>query len=424
MGVVIVLVALGAVGAVLVLVLSTPAARERPRSTGAVAGAPTADATAEETAPEPTPFPTATATATPTATPTLTPTPSPAATPTPVSATASSAPTATPTPRQAASPVAVATRAATATPTPTSAAPASPTPRATATPTATPRPSPTPKPTPVATTAPRYSSDLPVLFIHGYTPRGAACDWDEMVGDFRDDDGYDFRGEIVQLAYYTVDSSRCDLDISGYGSHDEDGAHSGGHGRSTTIRHRAYHLNRMIWDRWSRHVRSVDVVAHSMGVLLTRYAISAGQRGLPEFRPIRVTDVITLGTPHQGVARWLTPCRGTPCAEMAPGSPFMEELRIHAQDPQGAAGGTEWTIVGSDADDLVTRASAIGMRATHRVVYLSSAGIEHLDYYRENADTEDHPVDRWAGRDAARERDPSFYRAGRLAEVALARSGW
>lgn len=134
-----------------------------------------------------------------------------------------------------------------------------------------------------------------------------------------------------------------------------------------------------IHNRFSRNSIAVDVVAHSMGGLIVRYAISRTGRN-PDFPPFLVVeDVVTLGTPHSGT-NWARACALThdQCDAMTPGSSFLNDLSAH-QNPQGAFG-TQWTAVGASDDDTVTAGSATSMRAAHEVIYWAGQGIEHGQY--------------------------------------------
>ncbi|WP_028061388.1 lipase/acyltransferase domain-containing protein [Candidatus Solirubrobacter pratensis] len=86
--------------------------------------------------------------------------------------------------------------------------------------------------------------------------------------------------------------------------------------------------------------KPVDVVAEGGGGLVIRSALHQ--------RPsLKVEDVVTLGTDHAGSTA--------------------------AANPQGA-GGTDWSLVGSDADTVVPAERAVGMEAAHKTVY---AGLSH-----------------------------------------------
>jgi triacylglycerol esterase/lipase EstA (alpha/beta hydrolase family) len=95
-------------------------------------------------------------------------------------------------------------------------------------------------------------------------------------------------------------------DISNYGSHaahwpGTSAAHvNGKHTRNAHIRHLGYHLAWYIWDQYTSKGYTVQIVAHSMGGLMARYAISKVESGAADFPPyLYVEDVVTAGTPHQ-----------------------------------------------------------------------------------------------------------------------------
>ena len=213
-----------------------------------------------------------------------------------------------------------------------------------------------------------------------------------MKRKFRD---WGHTGPLVTVAYYHGDT-HCDHWIGHHGSHSTHyggpGAHDGReHTRSTSIRHLGYHLAWFIWDHYTREGRPIDVVAHSMGGLIIRYALAQTERGHPKFPPyLEVEDVATLGTPHGG-ARWYAWfCQWRECDEMQMGSDFLNWLEQNGWEPDGW-GGSDWSTFGSDDDNYVAADRAAGtsrdgdpvndyIGSCHKVWYLSSDNIEHSDF--------------------------------------------
>jgi hypothetical protein len=233
----------------------------------------------------------------------------------------------------------------------------------------------------------------PVYFIHGYEDdSGANCSqWNDMTGKFRE---WGHTGAFERVAYYTGDIN-CNEWLNHHGSHSTHYAsgHSGsGHTVATNIRHLGYHLAWHIYDHHSSSGRYVDVVAHSMGGLIIRYALVQVQRGHPDFPPtLRVEDVVTMGTPHGG-GRWNSFCFwcGLQVDQMAMGSDVLNWLEANAWEPDGY-GGTDWSTFGSDDDTLVAADRAVGsdndrnpiqkyFGSCHKTWYTTENNIEHTDF--------------------------------------------
>lgn len=197
---------------------------------------------------------------------------------------------------------------------------------------------------------------------------------------------------MVRVAYYVNDSGGSRLDA--YGSHHKispgprDHIRKGStlyHTNDTSIRHLAYHLAWMVHDRYSSKGESVDVVAHSMGGVLIRYALTQVEKGHTDFPPrLLVGDVVTLGTPHAGA--WLGKfCKwADQCAELKPNSSLIRYLQRTSSSPQGA-GGTEWTAVSSYDDGVVPYASAIDVGAVFKAIYARKNDVDHSDYLKLNS---------------------------------------
>lgn len=235
----------------------------------------------------------------------------------------------------------------------------------------------------------------PIVYIHGFDPifsSGYDCHsyWDVMADRL---EGWGHTGTRATTAYYWFDTN-CTYDSQHHGSHSAHyagGHYLGGHTRDTSIRHLAYHTAWMIYDHFTAGGVTVDAVGHSMGGLILRYAIAQVQRRDPAFPPtLNVEDAVTLGTPHTGTG-WAWGCGYAECVEMRPGSSFLSWLATNAPNPQGT-GGTDWTVVGSEDDGIVSADSGVGMSAAHKVIYYWWMGIDHVDYIVDTSDARDADV--------------------------------
>jgi hypothetical protein len=245
----------------------------------------------------------------------------------------------------------------------------------------------------------------PVLMIHGIdatAPYGIDCatTWDDAKTFLRAHGFGD--SDLLSLSYYDKDS-HCDRSIDGYVSpmlgenyFEGTGTHAGstvGHTAEAAIEHLGYHLAWFIYDNFSKSGQSVDVLAHSMGGLMIRYALAEVSQHNPAFPPMLLVDnAVTLGTPHGGSkfgkqAECLLVGGTRECSEMRAGSAFLTGLEKDGWNPQGA-GGTDWTAIGSDTDQSVAADRAVGTNrdrqanlyfgACHKVwyprVYITKSG--------------------------------------------------
>ncbi|HEX8067775.1 MAG TPA: hypothetical protein VF520_14750 [Thermoleophilaceae bacterium] len=249
--------------------------------------------------------------------------------------------------------------------------------------------------------------EKPVYFVHGYANGSDVdCDkkWNDMMWMFR---AWGQSGTLRDTGYYHHDTN-CGYALNHHGSHSThygNGHADGSHTEDTRIEHLAYHLAWDIYDHYSRNGTYVDVVAHSMGGLIIRYAIAQVERHHPDFPPsIRVEDVVTLGTPHGG-ARFAALCAvncNTQVQQMKAGSGLLGWLEENAWEPDGY-GGTDWTTVGSGEDNQVAADRAVGsdsdrdpihkyIGSGHKAWYTDANGIEHDDYLHDIQDTRDADV--------------------------------
>jgi triacylglycerol esterase/lipase EstA (alpha/beta hydrolase family) len=232
----------------------------------------------------------------------------------------------------------------------------------------------------------------PIIFIHGYDGSGCDRDWWDLVNFLK---RMGFTGKYYMLNYLDGDDACPALpggqlinsSLFGFGSHtgDTNYGHTGtSHTHDTSIRHLAYHLAWYIWSNFTSRGVDVDVVAHSMGGLVIRYAVSAVEHGLANFpASLFVEDVVTLGTPHNGAffSSWLDTLQGR---EMEPDATLITWLKNNAQWPSGTHPGslTDWTVIGSYNDLLVGQTTATSMRVLHRFRYDQDPEfpIGHMDY--------------------------------------------
>jgi triacylglycerol esterase/lipase EstA (alpha/beta hydrolase family) len=228
----------------------------------------------------------------------------------------------------------------------------------------------------------------PTIFLHGYDGSRCEADWGFLLDNMR---AKGWTGMFHVLKYASTDSSCTARQgmamgcMSCFGSHTHWFGHSGtAHTRNTSIRHLAWHLANYISVNFSAKGIAVDVVAHSMGGLLLRYALT--KQGVDSFPRLLVEDVITLGTPHGG-ADFAVLAGTTQGAEMDSSSSLIAWLKQWGMNPQGR-GGTDWSAIGSHADVLVRPDTATAMSAAHRWRYTTSpTWILHADYMKSSSET-------------------------------------
>ncbi len=237
----------------------------------------------------------------------------------------------------------------------------------------------------------------PIVFVHGYSNGGNSdCNqWNDVRNAFRD---WGHTGEFMRVRYYSGDDN-CDHNISHHGSHSThyaSGHEDGSHTTRTDIRHLGYHLAWTIRAHFSSQGRIADVVAHSMGGLIARYAAAQSDRGHDHFPAnLDIEDAVLLASPHGGKRPLWDVCSNTQCDQMAEGSPFLDWLATYAWNPQPDAG-TDWTTMGSDEDGIVAANSGaatardrnpvnVWMASCHKVWYKASNNIGHGDFLKDTS---------------------------------------
>ncbi|WP_225993065.1 esterase/lipase family protein [Actinomadura rudentiformis] len=227
---------------------------------------------------------------------------------------------------------------------------------------ATAPPPPPPPPPPRAN-----SSARPVYFVPGFSSASSHGDlWDgQWKPVYEAMKRWGWSGSPHVVCFYT-NASGCNTRI-------ESGTYA------VDLRWLGSRLAWNIYSSFTKYGVYVDVMAHSMGGLIVRAAVTGVKKKHPDFPShLYIEDVATLGTPHSAppLATYCTGLTGSQqCNDMQEGSAFRQWL---LENPNtGYNYGPDWTLIGSDADTVVPRSAAHGMDAGHYVRYHASAGIDH-----------------------------------------------
>ena len=163
----------------------------------------------------------------------------------------------------------------------------------------------------------------PVLFVHGWN--SSASTWDTMVANFKKNGYTD--AELFRWSYNTSQSNRLTAE---------------------EIRTRVDDIRSQTG--WAK----VDVIAHSMGSLSSRYYLKnlGGD--------VKVDDWVSLGGPNHGTDT-ANLCGQTSCIEMRIGSTFLAELNSGDESPGTPVYSTWWspcdTVINPDSSVSVSGAT-------------------------------------------------------------------
>ncbi len=264
----------------------------------------------------------------------------------------------------------------------------------------------------------RTRAYTPILLIHGWS-RVSSNDcqsFNDLVNRLTKATKWRPAYKNVQrLSYYYKDGGACRHPISHHGKHENgyygdvragivehrtsstSSRHAGqvGHTSQANLRHLAYHLAWYIYDhnvRGRERPRHVSIVAHSMGAVVTRYAVAMVDKRTAGFPPtLFIDDVVLAGGPHAG-ATWANQCSewNWQCAQLLPYNPakpdtgwrFLTSLHKDGWNPQQGTG-TDWTTLSSLHDGIASHGSASFMGAHRRFAY--NSGISHSGLLK-NAD--------------------------------------
>jgi triacylglycerol lipase len=174
----------------------------------------------------------------------------------------------------------------------------------------------------------------PILFVHGYAR--SSSDWNTMIGRF-EKDGWP-KSYLSAYSYNTSQSNKVDAEKE-VKSHVESLLKATG-------------------------ASKVDIVAHSMGSLNTRWYIKflGGET--------KVDDWVSLGGPNHGT-EFANFCLSTSCVEMRVGSKFLAELNAGDETPGTVNYGTWW----SPCDEIINPDSSVPLSGATNT---ETACISHL----------------------------------------------
>jgi len=162
----------------------------------------------------------------------------------------------------------------------------------------------------------------PILFVHGYVE--SASLWNTMIANF-EKDGY-AKSELSAYTYNTGTSNKTLAE--------------------TEVKS---HVESLL--KANPGATKVDIVAHSMGSLNTRWYIKFVAGGQE-----KVDDWVSLGGPNHGTET-ANACFQTSCVEMRVGSKFLSELNAGDETPGTVNYGTWW----SPCDEIINPDSSVAL---------------------------------------------------------------
>jgi len=163
------------------------------------------------------------------------------------------------------------------------------------------------------------SAQDPILFVHGYVE--SASLWNTMIANF-EKDGYP-KSYLSAYSYNTSQSNKIDAE---------------------EVKSKVEALLK------NTGATKVDIIAHSMGSLNSRYYIKnlGGET--------KVDDWVSLGGPNHGTET-ANFCFSTSCVEMRVGSTFLKELNATDETPGAVNYGTWW----SPCDEIINPDSSVAL---------------------------------------------------------------
>ncbi|HEU5253500.1 MAG TPA: alpha/beta fold hydrolase [Solirubrobacterales bacterium] len=161
----------------------------------------------------------------------------------------------------------------------------------------------------------------PILFVHGWSETSSV--WKTMIANF-EKDGY-AKSELSAYSYNTSTSNKTLAE--------------------NEVKSRVEALKK------ATGAAKVDIVAHSMGSLNTRWYVKFVAGG-----EANVDDWVSLGGPNHGT-EFANLCFSTACVEMRVGSKFLGELNAGDETPGAVNYGTWW----SPCDEIINPDSSVAL---------------------------------------------------------------
>lgn len=233
-----------------------------------------------------------------------------------------------------------------------------------------------------------------LLLVHGYNgDADTSCSgvWNPAIKYYTTTGNLN-KSQISTIGYYKGDTG-CDKSVANAKT-------------STSIKTIAQELAGHI-KKLNKNGQSVNVVAHSMGGLVTRVAILGTEQGWKGFPSghLKVNNVATLSTPHKGIAKPKA-SNTRQWKQMTWGSGFMKKLHEKGNDLDGSwAKGIDWSLIGSTKDGTVKYKSAIdkGNYADqkykysdfgHKQIRKRQSGTHKLQYWHASGDHDPHQTEK------------------------------
>jgi triacylglycerol lipase len=182
--------------------------------------------------------------------------------------------------------------------------------------------------------APAAMAKDPILFVHGWSESSSV--WKTMIGNF-EKDGYK-KSELSNYSYNTSTSNKITAE--------------------TEVKPRVEAL--------LGFTGKVDIVAHSMGSLNSRWYIKFVTGGA-----VNVDDWVSLGGPNHGTDT-ANFCFSAACTEMRIGSTFLSELNATDETPGAVNYGTWW----SPCDSIINPDTSVALSGATNT---KTACISHSD---------------------------------------------
>lgn len=165
------------------------------------------------------------------------------------------------------------------------------------------------------------SAQDPILFVHGWSESSSL--WSTMIKNF-EKDGY----PKSYLSSYSYNTSTSNKTLA-----------------ETEVKSRVESLKK------ATGATKVDIIAHSMGSLNTRWYIKFVSDG-----EANVDDWVSLGGPNHGTDT-ANFCFSAACTEMRVGSTFLSELNAGDETPGAVSYGTWW----SPCDEIINPDSSVAL---------------------------------------------------------------